>query len=64
MRGNAQVPLTFRELDLPEPVQRGITAAGFSVCMPIQEETIPVALTGKDVAGQAPTGTGKTAAFL
>jgi len=58
------VPLTFRELDLPEPVQRGITGAGFSVCMPIQEETIPVALTGKDVAGQAPTGTGKTAAFL
>ncbi|MEE9521937.1 MAG: DEAD/DEAH box helicase, partial [candidate division NC10 bacterium] len=58
------MPLTFRELDLPEPVQRGITGAGFSVCMPIQEETIPVALTGKDVAGQAPTGTGKTAAFL
>lgn len=58
------MPRTFREFDLPDLVQQGITAAGFSVCMPIQEETIPLALTGKDVAGQAPTGTGKTAAFL
>ncbi len=58
------MPLTFREFDLPEVVQQGIAAAGFSVCMPIQEETIPLALAGKDVAGQAPTGTGKTAAFL
>lgn len=58
------MPLTFRDFNLPHAVQRGITAAGFSVCMPIQEETIPLALEGKDVAGQAPTGTGKTAAFL
>lgn len=58
------MPLPFRDFNLPETVQRGITAAGFSVCMPIQEETIPLALAGKDVAGQAPTGTGKTAAFL
>ncbi|MFQ5961285.1 MAG: DEAD/DEAH box helicase [Candidatus Methylomirabilales bacterium] len=56
--------MTFRDFNLPDAVQRGITAAGFSVCMPIQEETIPLALEGKDVAGQAPTGTGKTAAFL
>lgn len=58
------MPLSFRELDLPEPVQQGTAAAGFSVCTPIQEKTLPLALTGRDMAGQAPTGTGKTAAFL
>ncbi len=34
------------------------------MCTPIQAETLPVALSGRDVAGQAQTGTGKTAAFL
>ncbi|MFQ5881568.1 MAG: DEAD/DEAH box helicase [Candidatus Methylomirabilales bacterium] len=58
------MPLAFRELNLPEAVQQGIATAGFSVCMPIQEKTLPLALAGKDVAGQAPTGTGKTAAFV
>jgi ATP-dependent RNA helicase RhlB len=58
------MPCTFRQFDLPEAVHQGVTSAGFSVCMPIQEETFPLALAGKDVAGQAPTGTGKTAAFL
>jgi ATP-dependent RNA helicase RhlB len=43
---------------------KGIEAAGFSQCTPIQAETLPLALAGKDVAGQAQTGTGKTAAFL
>jgi ATP-dependent RNA helicase RhlB len=43
---------------------RGVEAAGFSVCTPIQEEVLPIALRGRDVAGQAQTGTGKTAAFL
>lgn len=56
--------IPFREFDLPEAVHRGVAAAGFSVCTPIQEVTLPLALAGKDVAGQAPTGTGKTAAFL
>ncbi|NNF66417.1 MAG: DEAD/DEAH box helicase, partial [Gammaproteobacteria bacterium] len=42
----------------------GIEAAGFVSCTPIQAETLPVALRGGDVAGQAQTGTGKTAAFL
>ncbi len=56
--------IPFCEFDLPEAVHRGITAAGFSVCTPVQEATLPLALAGKDVAGQAPTGTGKTAAFL
>jgi ATP-dependent RNA helicase RhlB len=42
----------------------GIREAGFITCTPIQAQTLPLALTGRDVAGQAQTGTGKTAAFL
>jgi ATP-dependent RNA helicase RhlB len=42
----------------------GIRDAGFTVCTPIQGQTLPIALSGRDVAGQAQTGTGKTAAFL
>jgi ATP-dependent RNA helicase RhlB len=54
----------FHSLHLPAPVLRGIDAAGFIACTPIQAKTLPLALAGKDVAGQAQTGTGKTAAFL
>jgi ATP-dependent RNA helicase RhlB len=54
----------FRSLPLPERVLRGIDAAGFVACTPIQEKVLPLSLAGKDVAGQAQTGTGKTAAFL
>jgi ATP-dependent RNA helicase RhlB len=57
-------PLEFAALDLPEPVMRGIGDAGFVTCTPIQEAALPLALKGKDVAGQSQTGTGKTAAFL
>ena len=56
--------MRFAELDLPPEIQEGIRAAGFTTATPIQEATLPVALRGKDVAGQAQTGTGKTAAFL
>jgi len=56
--------LAFADLDLPEPVRRGIDDAGFTWCTPIQAETLPTAITGRDIAGQAQTGTGKTAAFL
>jgi ATP-dependent RNA helicase RhlB len=56
--------LRFAELDLPEPAMQGLADAGFEYCTPIQAETLPVALAGGDVAGQAQTGTGKTAAFL
>jgi len=56
--------MKFNELELPEAVQRGIAATGFTDCTPIQEKTLPIALSGRDVAGQAQTGTGKTAAFL
>jgi ATP-dependent RNA helicase RhlB len=55
---------TFDSFDLPELVRAGIRAAGFTHCTPIQEKSLPYSLAGKDVAGQAQTGTGKTAAFL
>jgi len=55
---------SFATFDLPEPVMAGIRAAGFTHCTPIQEKVLPLALGGRDVAGQAQTGTGKTAAFL
>ena len=54
----------FSDLDLPPEVMRGIEAAKFDRCTPIQADTLPTALLGHDVAGQAQTGTGKTAAFL
>jgi ATP-dependent RNA helicase RhlB len=56
--------VNFSTLDLPDPVARGIHEAGFVTTTPIQEATLPLALKGKDVAGQSQTGTGKTAAFL
>ncbi|MDH3872510.1 MAG: ATP-dependent RNA helicase RhlB [Gammaproteobacteria bacterium] len=54
----------FTDFDLPAELMQGIEDSGFSKCTPIQAETLPVALLGRDVAGQAQTGTGKTAAFL
>ncbi|HEY3851851.1 MAG TPA: DEAD/DEAH box helicase [Steroidobacteraceae bacterium] len=45
-------------------MKRGIAELGFTRCTPIQAQTLPLALEGQDVAGQAQTGTGKTAAFL
>ena len=54
----------FEEFNLPAEVLSGLKDAGFTYCTPIQARTLPVLLTGRDVAGQAQTGTGKTAAFL
>jgi ATP-dependent RNA helicase RhlB len=56
--------VSFTHLHLPESLARGIADAGFERCTPIQAQTLPKALAGLDVAGQAQTGTGKTAAFL
>jgi ATP-dependent RNA helicase RhlB len=56
--------LRFADLPLSEGLQKGIAEAGFVQCTPIQSKTLPLALEGQDVAGQAQTGTGKTAAFL
>jgi ATP-dependent RNA helicase RhlB len=54
----------FSDLNLPKNVLAGLDDAGFVHCTPIQEQVLPISLNGKDVAGQAQTGTGKTAAFL
>jgi ATP-dependent RNA helicase RhlB len=54
----------FDFFDLPAEVLKGLGEAGFEYCTPIQAEALPVLLQGRDVAGQAHTGTGKTAAFL
>jgi len=56
--------MKFTELQIPAEVLKGIEETGFTDCTPIQEKALPIALSGKDVAGQAQTGTGKTAAFL
>ncbi|WP_031373275.1 ATP-dependent RNA helicase RhlB [Lysobacter antibioticus] len=56
--------ITFSSFDLHPSLLAGLEAAGFSRCTPIQALTLPLALTGRDVAGQAQTGTGKTLAFL
>ena len=53
----------FKDLGLKEEVLRGITDQGFEEAFPIQEAVIPVLLSGRDVVGQAHTGSGKTAAF-
>ena len=56
--------MKFTDLEIPAVVLKGIEETGFTDCTPIQEKALPLALSGKDVAGQAQTGTGKTAAFL
>jgi ATP-dependent RNA helicase DeaD len=54
---------TFADLGLAEPLLRVLTEVGYEAPTPIQAKTIPVLLAGKDLIGQAQTGTGKTAAF-
>src|SRR5260370_26637576 len=54
----------FSDYELPDEVRWGLPEAGFVFATPIQQKSLPLALAGKDVAGQAQTGTGKTAAFL
>jgi len=56
--------MKFNELPLHEDVMKGIEAAGFVDCMPVQERVLPGALQGKDVMVQSKTGSGKTAVFL
>lgn len=53
----------FQDLGLSDDVLKGITDQGFEEAFPIQEAVIPVLLSGRDVVGQAHTGSGKTAAF-
>ena len=56
--------MRFEELNIHSKVLEGIKVAGFTDCTPVQALTLPDALQGKDIAAQAQTGTGKTAAFL
>ncbi|MCB1383373.1 MAG: DEAD/DEAH box helicase [Notoacmeibacter sp.] len=55
---------TFHDLGLAEPVLKAVLAEGYETPTPIQQKSIPVMLTGRDVLGIAQTGTGKTAAFV
>lgn len=54
----------FQDLDLEPEIMHAVADLGFSYCSPIQAQSLPHALQGKDVVGKAQTGTGKTAAFL
>ena len=55
--------MEFKELYISEEILKAIADMGFKSPSPIQEETIPPLLEGRDLIGQAQTGTGKTAAF-
>lgn len=64
MTKDSEVTPAFNELSLPEPLLRAIAELGFDNCTEIQGLTLPVIADGNDIAAQAQTGTGKTAAFL
>ncbi len=55
--------MTFEDLDLIEPIRKALKEEGYVTPTPIQQEAIPIVLTGSDLLGCAQTGTGKTAAF-
>lgn len=54
----------FSNLELSDSILRSLSEANFNYCTPIQDKALPLLLRGKDIAGQAQTGTGKTATFL
>jgi ATP-dependent RNA helicase DeaD len=61
---DTDTPLTsFRDLNLPTPLLKALDQVGYETPSPIQAQTIPPMLAGRDLLGHAPTGTGKTAAF-
>ncbi len=55
--------MTFKELEIIDPILKSLTESGYTQPTPIQEQSIPILLRGKDLLGCAQTGTGKTAAF-
>ncbi len=55
--------MSFKNLNLIEPIQRALATEGYTTPTPIQEQAIPIVLSGRDLIGCAQTGTGKTAAF-
>lgn len=60
----AQSSGSFQSMSLSRPILKGLAAVGFTEPTPIQQKTVPIAMSGKDVVGGAVTGSGKTAAFL
>ncbi|KAI0669913.1 DEAD-domain-containing protein [Trametes maxima] len=62
--GPSEAHTSFLSMNLSRPIIKSITSLGFTTPTPIQAATIPVALLGKDVVGNAVTGSGKTAAFI
>ena len=58
-----EIPVSFSELSLQPPLMRILSDVGYETPSPIQAQSIPLLLQGRDVVGQAQTGTGKTAAF-
>ena len=64
MNERIHTDMPFAALGLEPTLLQGVEEAGFEFCTPIQAGALPIALDGRDVEGQAQTGTGKTAAFL
>ncbi|MCL4155792.1 UNVERIFIED_CONTAM: hypothetical protein GTU68_001750, partial [Idotea baltica] len=64
MTSNSDVTPAFSELNLPEPLLKATDKLGFDRCTEIQGLSLPIIAAGQDIAAQAQTGTGKTAAFL
>ncbi|CAL1695875.1 unnamed protein product [Somion occarium] len=62
--GSTEEHASFLTMNLSRPILKSITSLGFNKPTPIQAATIPVALLGKDIVGNAVTGSGKTAAFI
>lgn len=60
----AEGKVRFHDFDLPETLMHAIADLGYQYCSPIQAQSLPHTLKGKDLVGKAQTGTGKTAAFL
>ena len=63
-RATYKEKMHFNELNLAPELVQNVTALGYQIPTPIQQQAIPAALEGRDVLGRAPTGTGKTAAFM
>ncbi len=55
--------IKFTELNLSKDIQKAVSSMGFEIATPIQAEAMPEVINGRDIVGQASTGTGKTAAF-
>ena len=55
--------MTFKQLNITEPILRALGEKGYTDPTPIQQQAIPVVMSGRDIFGCAQTGTGKTAAF-